>query len=135
MIRNIYHIYRYIIYLKYIYIYTCNLFVLCYWTSTLQNKALSNKGHLGSRYLNKLISNYPKMRTTTKKKHGKNHGSTGPSGDLVPSGAMWAGHVFPWLFWDNTKSMAFQLEQKNREKTCNLYKPSGKNCERKQKWL
>ena len=36
-----------------IYIYTWNLFVLYFWASTLQNKALSNKnnGHLGSRYI------------------------------------------------------------------------------------
>ena len=37
---------------NHIYIYTWNLFVLYFWASTLQNKALSNQnnGHLGSRY-------------------------------------------------------------------------------------
>ena len=34
-------------------VYTWNLFVLYFWASTLQNKALSNKnkGHLGSRFV------------------------------------------------------------------------------------
>ena len=34
-------------------VYTWNLFVPCFWASTLQKKALSNqnKGHLGSRYI------------------------------------------------------------------------------------
>ena len=62
------------IYIKYIYIYTWNLFVLYFGGWTLQNKALfkQNKGHLGSRYTYIYIIYihiiYPLPKKTTSKR-------------------------------------------------------------------